>query len=283
MGNDLTKQSRTLVRDLQKKGWHVQTDRTHYMVGGLASGEIVVWPKTPSDYRGMRNVRAELKRLGYDRMSPHKEEKKMSRAKNMPVPSKLLRAQLSQLLIDLGEHRTAPGSKGYRGGARAKVAARMAAVTAEKGRPVASDTAYYKRIAYTLAGDHMNQRNIEVVEETVRQMRAELDQLAQIEAESDAMAEIEQEKVERLFKCESCHQRFESQHDLAEHMQRFHGPVKQVPRYGEVTIEPVVLTANGRGELHMEVLAAILDHRVTREEALQIARKVAQLEGVTHS
>lgn len=55
-----------LIRKIRKAGWTVcKTKKAHWKVTS-PSGESVVLPSTPSEYRSMRNTRALLRRAGLE-------------------------------------------------------------------------------------------------------------------------------------------------------------------------------------------------------------------------
>lgn len=61
----MTPEVRTLLDAARAAGARVRRTRSgHWQV--FAPGGIVIVPSTPSDWRGLRNARAELRRAGVD-------------------------------------------------------------------------------------------------------------------------------------------------------------------------------------------------------------------------
>lgn len=59
------KELKVLFSKAQKQGWTVEfTKKCHYKMTA-PDGGIVFCPSTPSEYRGMKNLLAEMKRHGY--------------------------------------------------------------------------------------------------------------------------------------------------------------------------------------------------------------------------
>jgi hypothetical protein len=306
--NELAKRTDDLRKQVEANGYDVRDNGKHIVVMG--GKEMVSMSRTPSDHRSLKNLESQLRKAGYMKPRPGHVTADGKRAARRAggkriAPSKRMRDELKKLLVEMGEDPkyADPSHRGQRGGARAKLIPEMMEAYEECGVESPNDDGgYYVRIKSWLAGDKMYKDQVTVL----AHLLAKKVKVDTSKAGEGFQAIVPGKGLTTHWRCKECKAEFETQQGLSVHLLEAHEiayapqthgffpetatittsgttagyTVTAVPTFGGPTIEVGAQEAtNGRvttlaDDLHIQVLAAILDPQVTRDEAVALAQAV---------
>ena len=294
MSNDLARKAVELLQQVKDNGWEVRENGRHPVAFGGPKGVVPI-STTPSDMRGVRNLELQLKRAGYLDPRPGaetkatKKEARRARGKRRS-PSQRLRTELKKILAEMGEKEQYqdPTHRGNRGGARAKLIPAIIEAYEECGiEAPGNESGFYMRIKSWLAGDPMYSDQVTVLAALVAKHNK-----PDVAANGTGYQAIAPGKgLVTMWRCKECQAEFETKDGLAVHLLDAHEIREENPSYlattvtgtaGNYVVPQITHTYTRQplvDDLHIQVLAAILDPSVTREEAFQLAEAVRNAVG----
>ena len=272
-GADLKKKIEELKRALRaepaRHKVRLERGAKHTKVYDRKNGRVITTlPDTPSDYRSFANCVAKLRRARVFEKAGYEQ-----RSDRFPLSQELQHDALH--LLDLLGYKAVPHGKGvFQGGALSKLSKYMMEAAEEfgvrRGRPLNSFQSFVSNVV--IGGSMASPENIDLLERAVEIGMAKItDQpkppVSEPEIEIETMLGPKQ-PLKWVYTSGSgdLHATpvYEEVGPLYEET-----PVETTPSNGKVNVE----------SLHLRVLAAILDHNTTTEQAMALAVEIAHLEG----
>jgi hypothetical protein len=262
-GADLRKQVDELKRELRnspaKERVRLERGAKHTQVRDPKNGRIITTlPDTPSDYRSFANVLAKLRKANV-----FKDQKVIVRSDRFALPEGV-QADALHLLDILGYKPNELGKRQHATGALTALSKYMMQASEEigvrRGRPLNSFQSIVSNVI--VQGKLCTAETIDVIARASEIGLAKVtDQVVPPLSEPKPEPELVEEQAEQpepkllvhTFQTEPAGEK----------------PVEKEPENGKVNIE----------SLHLRVLAAILDHNTTTEQAMELAVEIAHIEG----
>jgi hypothetical protein len=270
MSSDLKRKVKDLQEQVIANGFRIRTNGRHPVaVGGAV---LVPIPVSPSDHRGVLNLESQLRRAGYLTPTAEAQERQLRRAstKNVaPIPVEA-RKRLNELIKAVG---------------RKPLVDMFPELYLARGLRPVDKTSYYGTITRGLNGEGIGEDGQAVLMDLLARFPQEPSNYHTYQGAKNGQGLL------TVWRCRECDQEFESKTAMAGHEFIAHpvmvrpsddelvGVVASLPEAPyEDAPEVDAPFAGLSGQLHLQILAAILDPATTREEAFALAERVRGLE-----